>query len=266
MMTEVCGRYSVAVQAQEAAEELRAVLTVEALPARYNLAPTQDAPIVVERAERRLGLARFGLVPAASEGPRAAGARWINLRAEGVASQPRFAETAERRRCLVLADGFYEWKREGRHKQPYFFRAVGGGLLTFAGVWDIWQGEESLENGESEGLGAQEAAAARVPSFAVLTTRPDPLVAQIHDRMPLIVPPALRDRWLSPDEHDVRALLRAIRDAEPVALEAWKVSPRVGRVANDDAGLAAPLDDQRLVPGSPAAAQRPPPPGRDVPT
>ncbi|AKF07792.1 SOS response-associated peptidase [Sandaracinus amylolyticus] len=229
----MCGRYTVAIQAQEAADELRAVLTIDAIEPRFNLAPTEDAPIAIEREERRIGLARFGLVPAESESPKAAGARWINLRAEGVATQRAFAESASRRRCLVIADGFYEWKREGTKKQPYHFRPVGGGLITFAGIWDIWQG----------GVGDE---TKRIPSFAILTTKPIAPVADIHDRMPMIVPPALRDRWLSPDEQDAREVIRAIQRAEPVALEAFKVSTKVGSVANDDPSLIVPLDDERL--------------------
>lgn len=241
----MCGRYTVAIQAQEAAEELRATLALEPGPPRFNLAPTEPAPIAIEREERRIGLARFGLVPAESEGPKAAGARWINLRAEGVAAQRAFAESAARRRCLVIADGFYEWKPEPAEedersgtkrkakgkprKQAWYFRREGGGLLTFAGIWDVWEGE----------------AGERIASFAILTTRPTPLVADVHDRMPLIVPPDLRDAWLAPAEHDARALLRALRDADPVALEAWRVGPRVGRAGNDDPTLIEPIDGER---------------------
>jgi putative SOS response-associated peptidase YedK len=229
MIAGVCGRYTVAIEAHEAAEELRARLTFEELAPRFNLAPTEDAPIAIEREERRIGLARFGLVPHDVEGPKAAGARWINLRAEGVATQRAFAESAAKRRCLVIADGFYEWKREGKQKQAWYFRKAGGGLLTFAGIWDVWEGPEG----------------ARLPSFAILTTKPTEIVADIHDRMPMIVPASERDRWLAPSEDDARAVIRAIRDAEPVALEAWKVGARVGSVANDDAGLVEPIDEER---------------------
>lgn len=231
----MCGRYTVAIDAQEAAEELGAVLAVPAIEPRFNLAPTDDAPIAIERQERRIGLARFGLVPAESESPKAAGARWINLRAEGVATQRQFAESAARRRCLVLADGFYEWKHEGGKKRPFHFRLPAGGLITFAGIWDVWEGDDE-KTGEHR----------RIPSFAILTTRPSELVARVHDRMPMIVPPALRDRWLSPDEHDAREVIRAIRDAEPIALEAFEVSAKVGSVRNDDPSLIEPIGGERL--------------------
>lgn len=238
----MCGRYTVAIQAQEVAEELRAAIHMPAdAPARFNVAPTQDAPIAIELAAvehdpRRIGLARFGLVPAESEGPKAVGARYINLRSENVAGQQAFAESAATRRCLVVADGFYEWKKpeEGAKsgkKQPYFFRPAKGGLLTFAGIWDMWKAPEGD----------------RLPSFAILTAKPYPEVGAVHDRMPLIVPPAFRDRWLSPDEHDARALLRELRDAQRVPLESYPVSPRVGSVANDDPSLI-----ERVDPGSPS--------------
>lgn len=233
----MCGRYTVAIQAQEVAEELRAAIHMPAdAPPRFNVAPTQDAPIAIELAgaetdRRRVGLARFGLVPAESDGPKAVGSRYINLRSENVAGQQAFAESAATRRCLVVADGFYEWKQpaegeRGAKKRPYYFRPAGGGLLTFAGIWDIWRAPEGD----------------RLPSFAILTAKPDPLVGAVHDRMPLIVPPALRERWLAPDEHDARALLREIRDAQRVQLESYPVSPRVGSVANDDPSLIERVD------------------------
>jgi putative SOS response-associated peptidase YedK len=232
----MCGRYSVSVKAHEAASELAATVAVDALPERYNLAPTDDAPIVVERGsgeaiERRIGLARFGLVPSGSEGPKAVGAKYINLRAEGVASQKAFAESAKHRRCLVLADGFYEWKKEGAGKQAWYVRREGGGLITFAGIWDVW--------GPPEGEGD------RVPSFAILTTKPSEMIAELHDRMPIVVPPHLRAKWLSGTEEDAKALLRELRDADPVPLEAWKVSLRVGNVRNDDPTLREPIDGER---------------------
>ena len=235
----MCGRYTVAIQAQEIAEELRAAIHMpEGAPPRFNVAPTQEVPIAIELASvdhdhRRLGLARFGLVPAESEGPKAVGARYVNLRSENVAGQQAFAESAATRRCLVVADGFYEWRKDGEgksaKKQPFYFRPQGGGLLTFAGIWDLWRGED----GE------------KLPSFAILTTKPDEVVGPVHDRMPLIVPRALRDRWLSTGEHDARALLRELRDAPRDPLESFPVSTRVGSVANDDPSLI-----ERVDPGS----------------
>lgn len=232
----MCGRYSVAIQAIEIAGELRAALHMPAdAPPRYNVAPTQDAPIALELAgvesdARRIGMARFGLVPAESEGPKAVGAKYVNLRAEGVASQRMFAESAASRRCLVIADGFYEWQKTGeKTKQPWRFAPEGGGLITFAGIWDLFE----------------PASGEKIPSFAILTGAPREPVKSVHDRMPVIVPPELRDRWLSRDEHDAKALLRAIRDAQPVALEAFRVSTRVGSVANDDPSLIEPIDDER---------------------
>jgi putative SOS response-associated peptidase YedK len=225
----MCGRYTIAIQAHEAAEELRAVLTIDAIPERYNLAPTDDAPIaLVTQSERRIGLARFGLVPTTSDGPKAVGARYINLRAEGLTRQEQFAVSAARRRCLVLASGFYEWKREGTKKEPWLIHAEGGDLITFAGIWDVWRAEDHT-----------------VPSFAILTTGPSALMRELHDRMPLIVPPAMRDAWLDPDESDVKKVLAAVRSAPPIALEAHRVSTRVGNVRNDDPTLVEPIDDER---------------------
>lgn len=232
----MCGRYSVAIQAIEVANELRAALHLPAeMPQRFNVAPTNDAPIAIELADvhtdrRRIGLARFGLVPAESGGPKAVGARYLNLRAEGVASQRMFAESAAARRCLVIADGFYEWEKTGaKTKQAWRVHASDGALITMAGIWDVWRPVD----GE------------KVPSFAILTIPSIAPLSSLHDRMPVIVPHELRDRWLSPEEHDAKALLREIRHAAPVALEAYRVSPRVGNVANDDPSLLDPIDDER---------------------
>lgn len=230
----MCGRYAVRVEARRAAAELRATVTFGEIPARYNVAPTSSAPIAIERAypdglDRRIGLARFGLVPAASEGPKAVGARYINLRSETVAFQKAFAETVSLRRCLVIADGFYEWKREGAARQPYYIHAADGSLLTFAGVFEVWKGANE-----------------DLASFAILTTKPSALIAPIHDRMPLIVSPPLRDLWLSPAQTDGRRALAAVRAAEPVMLEAYRISARVGRVSENDPSLIEPIDDERL--------------------
>jgi putative SOS response-associated peptidase YedK len=227
----MCGRYSVAVRLADAARELRATLAVPPdRPPAYNVAPTQHAPIVVERAERRLGLARFGLVPAASEGPQAVGARYINLRAESIVSQKAFAEAIARRRCLVVADGFYEWREEGGRKQPYRIRLEGGGLLTFGGVFEIWK-----RSGGS------------IASFAILTTAASSVVRPIHERMPLIIPPGQRDRWLAPEEQDARTVLSQVQRADPVQLEIYRVSLRVGHPRHDDPSLIEPIDSERWV-------------------
>ena len=214
----MCGRYTLATPEQELIETFDLPgLTFEYF-ARYNIAPGQEAPVVAEdRRGRRAGLMTWGLVPAWRR-DRAKGI--INARSETVAEKPAFRESFERRRCLVPADGFYEWKREsdGR-KAPFWLHPTGGGPIAFAGVWDRWgKGERALF------------------SFAILTTASNPDVSAIHDRMPVIVPRRAWTAWLArssaPEELD-----SVLRVPGAGLLSARRVSTRVNSAREDDPAL-----------------------------
>jgi putative SOS response-associated peptidase YedK len=191
-------------------------------PPRYNVAPTEDVPVVrAAPTGRRLDLLHWGLVPRWAQDP-SIGNRMINARAETAAEKPAFRDALRRRRCLIPADGFYEWKKvEGaKRKQPYLFRMKGDRPFAFAGVWESWRREgEALE------------------SFTILTTGPNELLAGVHDRMPVIVAPADYDRWLDPARNatDVQDLLRAYPAGE---MEAVRVSTRVNNAGFDDPSCA----------------------------
>lgn len=206
----MCGRYTIAAPP----EELLEVFDVPDLGfdhrPRYNVAPGQECPVVGEdRAGRRIGLMRWGL-PAPPGGRTAP---LINARAETVRVRPAFREAFTRRRCLVPADGFYEWAREGGGKTPWWFHPRGGGLLAFAGIW----------TGRA---------------FAILTAAANDDVRPVHPRMPLLVAPADHARWLSRGTDPGR--LADVLGSPPAGLlEARRVSPRVGSTAHDDAGLIA---------------------------
>ncbi len=233
----MCGRYSVSVPTPELAASLGAELVGsalegggggDALPPRWNVAPTQLAPMLVARPTRRLGPARFGLVPAGAESVRAIGAKYVNLRAEGVASQQLFAESAATRRCLIPADAFYEWAGAEKGKRaPWLVRPADGSVFTFAGIYDVHTDE----------------AGARTTSFAILTVAAAAPIAAIHGRMPLVVSGDMRDAWLSRDERDARAMLRAARGAPLIEVVTHRVSKRVGSVANDDPSLHDRVED-----------------------
>ena len=219
----MCGRYTLAADADELVEAFDVPeLTFELMP-RYNIAPTQAAPVVAEdRRGRRAGLLTWGLVPGWRDEP---GAGLINARAESVASRPSFREAFERRRCLVPADGFYEWSHDGERKAPHWIHAPDGSLLSFAGIWERWSrsGAEPLH------------------TFAIVTTDANPDVAHLHDRMPVLISPPDRDDWLDRST-DVARLLEMLGSAPPGSLVHHEVSPRVNRPAEDDAGLIEPLD------------------------
>jgi putative SOS response-associated peptidase YedK len=222
----MCGRYTVR-SIQPVAELFGISLPPEFQP-RFNIAPTQDVLVVrsvaadAARAPARRGdLLRWGLVPSWAQDP-SVGNRMINARAETAAERPAFRDAMRRRRCLVPADGFYEWqKQEGsKRKQPHLIRMKGDRPFAFAGLWDTWRrGDEPLE------------------SFTILTTSPNELVRPIHDRMPVIISCEDYDRWLDPrvDSAGVADLLKPYPASD---MQANPVGTQVNNPANDDPSCA----------------------------
>jgi len=212
----MCGRYTLTTPADELAAEIGAEVPAGYQP-RFNVAPQQ--PVLVlgldASGRRRLAFLRWGLVPWWAR-PEDARSGPINARAETVASRPAFRDAFRSRRCLIVADGFYEWKREGRTRIPFRFRPPGGGLLTFAGLWERWDG-----------------AGEPLYTCAIVTTAASADIAPIHDRMPAILGPAVRERWIDPDA-DAGSLLALLgAGAGPARLDACEVSRLVNNVAND---------------------------------
>lgn len=228
----MCGRYSLAVTAEELVE----VFDVPALGAhalelpRWNVAPTQLAPaLILGRDGRRLGPLRWGLVPFWADDPRI-GHRLINARSESAHQTPAFREAFRSRRCLLPADGFYEWKRGpgGRGpRTPYWIHPPEGGLVTFAGLWERWRPPE----GEP------------LHTFTILTTGAGGWLKAIHDRVPVIVAPEDRDRWMDPDTpaEQARELLGPPGDDLLIARE---VSTRVNKPEHDDPGCVEPMGEE----------------------
>jgi putative SOS response-associated peptidase YedK len=214
----MCGRYTLAVPSDELVEVFDVPEPTFALAPRFNVAPGQDAPVVGEdRRGRRMGLLRWGFVPA-----RAAGAAraFVNARGESVARTPSFREAFAHRRCLVPADGFYEWREDGGRKVPYWFHPVDGRVLSFAGIWEHWErhGEEPRDG------------------FAILTIAANDDVRPVHERMPLIVAPADRAAWLARDTEPA-VLGQILARPAPGSLAARRVSTRVNSARDDDADL-----------------------------
>lgn len=205
--------------------ELKRVFKLEAAPKagpRYNIAPTQMAPIVIAGGEgRSLELARWGFVPAWSRDP-AIGARLTAARAESVAEEPAYQDAFRTQRCLVPANGFYVWQQRGTQKQPHRIALRNNALLAFAGVWENWQPPE----GEP------------IKTFAIITTPANRLVGSLEDRMPAIIAPADHERWLTtPAERAGRLLVPYTG-----AMLAAPVSTRVNNLRNDDADLLMPVN------------------------
>jgi len=188
---------------------------------RYNIAPTQDVPVILKRGiERELALFQWGLVPSWSVEPKG----FINARAETLEDKPSFSESFQRRRCLIPADGFYEWVRSGKHKQPYFFQVQDETPFAFAGIWDQWQ-----RNGVS------------INSCAIITTTPNELLATIHDRMPVILNPEAQESWLRENARpaELKELLVPIPGSE---MKSFPVSPRVNYAEVDESQLVEPIE------------------------
>ena len=208
----MCGRFSLGADTDRLIAEFG--LAPEERTPRYNVAPTQPVTAVVRAPEGlRAGALRWGLLPAGGSGR--SRTPLINARAETVDRLPSFSEAFRRRRCWVLADGFYEWRREeDGSRVPYHITLPGRRPFAFAGIW-------SRDDGPGDGVGC-----------AILTTRPAPAVAPIHDRMPVILPAGARDAWLDPAAPP-DTLTRLLRPWEG-PLEVTRVSTRVNSVANDD--------------------------------
>jgi putative SOS response-associated peptidase YedK len=191
---------------------------------RYNIAPTQQVGVVRQAGlgQREFVWMRWGLVPSWAK-DLSIGSQLINARSETAAAKPAFRDSFKRRRCLIAADGFYEWKKEGRQNQPYLIRLKEGGPFAFAGLWERWDRD-----------------AERIETCTILTTPANELLRDLHDRMPVIFGPADYDRWLNPVAGDA-AELQPLLDAYPAHdLVVEPVSPRLNQVANDDPGVLEP--------------------------
>ena len=225
----MCGRYTLTASPEQIIAHfgLRQAPDVEA---RYNIAPTQEVP-VVRRLEaggpRSADLLRWGLVPFWADDLKI-GNRMINARAETVATKPAYRASFRRRRCLVPADGFYEWRLEAHGKQPYLFRRRDGGVFAFAGLWDRWVSKEEDE---------------AVESFTILTTDANNPVRPIHRRMPVILPERYYDLWLDPAVEDAERLAQLLGPPPDEELVAVAVSQKVNSPANDDPSVIEPADN-----------------------
>ncbi|MBP9591052.1 MAG: SOS response-associated peptidase [Steroidobacteraceae bacterium] len=222
----MCGRFAF-YSPHEAVSRLFGVADAPAVEPRYNIAPTQFIAAVREREDRRrgLGLLYWGLVPSWSK-DRAIGARMINARGETLREKPSFRSAYRRRRCLVLADGYYEWQRSGAVKQPFFISLASGEPFGMAGLWETWSDPAGGDPFES---------------CCIVTTAPAAAVAHVHDRMPVIVDPADYAEWLDPANQSVDELDRLLVPSRNPGLNARPVSRRVNDARNQGADLVAPF-------------------------
>ncbi|MCE9634235.1 MAG: SOS response-associated peptidase [Planctomycetes bacterium] len=211
----MCARYTLTLGSQSLADVFE-IAHVHDFAPRWNVAPTQTVPVVVEgpRGVRRVEPMRWGLVPSWAD-DLAIGSRMINARAETAATKPSFRAAMRSRRCLVPADGFYEWTGPAGDRRPLRIRRKDGAVFAFAGLWEVWtKGREPVE------------------TFTILTTAPNDLLRSVHDRMPVILDPADFARWLDPDAKDPSAVADLAGLLVPCPEEAWEMV-RVSRWVND---------------------------------
>lgn len=226
----MCGRYTLT-SPLEALRELFGFVERPNLEPRANIAPTQDVLAVRlgEDGRRHAVSLRWGLLPRWAV-DRRVGARLINARAEGVARQPAFRKAFEERRCLIAADGFYEWQARDGGKQPHRICRQDGAPFAFAGLWESWR----------DPAGPKQAPA--VESCTILTTEANDLLRPIHERMPVILPTQAHDLWLT-EGAAPEALQSLLRPADPEGWIAYPVSSRVNKVSNDELSLLQPVDE-----------------------
>ena len=225
----MCGRYSLKTPADTLAEHFQLATSPFVSP-RFNIAPSQPIAVIrmhVLQKDRECVQVRWGLIPSWAKDP-SIGNKMINARAETVAEKPAFRGPLARSRCLVPADGYYEWQREdrrGRRKQPFYVRLRDGRPFAFAGLWERWTGPDGKA----------------VETCAILTTEPNESLKDIHDRMPVILAQADYDQWLDPAVRQAQLLQPLLRPYPPEDMTAYPVSLRVNDPGHDDPGCIEPL-------------------------
>ncbi|HEY8910220.1 MAG TPA: SOS response-associated peptidase [Desulfosporosinus sp.] len=220
----MCGRFTLA--EFEGIEERFLIETPELKP-NYNVAPSQDIPVIINNGANHLAIFRWGLIPFWAKDP-AIGHKMINARAETVDEKPSFKTSLQRKRCLIVADGFYEWKKEGSTKRPHRITLTNKELFGFAGLWDTWKSP----------------AGDMVNSCSIITTTPNELMAPIHDRMPVILLKEVEQVWLDQsitDSHFLKSLLIPYPAAQ---MTAYEVSTFVNSTKNNGPECLAPLMSQ----------------------
>ncbi|AGT30438.1 hypothetical protein M493_07695 [Geobacillus genomosp. 3] len=219
----MCGRFTLTVDL----EMLQARFHFRyqgSLAPRFNIAPSQEVLTVVAEGEERIGkMMRWGLVPFWAKDDRI-GAKMINARAETVDEKASFRHAFKRRRCLILADGFYEWKKDGAKKVPYRFTLKTGEPFAFAGLWERWEG-----------------ASGPLETCTIITTRANGIVAPIHDRMPVMLPPERHEDWLDPRLDDSEYLKSLLRPYPEEQMQVYEVSALVNSPKHDVSACIEPV-------------------------
>lgn len=224
----MCGRFSLRARNAALLAEYFGIVDVPLLKPRYNIAPSQPVPVLrlkprQSNSQRELVLLRWGLIPSWAKDP-AVGNRMINARAESVAVKPAFRGALQRRRCLLVADGFYEWQGASRSKQPYFIRFRDDRPFAFAGLWESWEGPDH----------------SAIDSCTIITSAANEMIRPIHDRMPVILPPESYKVWLDPGRQKFEEIAVLLVPFSSEEMEAYPVSTLVNNATHDEPGCVEP--------------------------
>jgi len=224
----MCGRYRLSRRKQLVEEYFDCGPWDEEWSPRYNIAPAQPIPVIRQNPKkpvREPALMKWGLIPHWAKTPSIA-TNTINAKSETAATKPAFRDPLKLRRCLIPADGFYEWRKTGTAKQPYCFEVNEGELFAFAGIWDRWRDPSGNT----------------VETCSILTTTPNAVTSAIHDRMPVILDPDSYDLWFDPGMQNVAAASELLKPYDARLMRCYPVSSRVNHVANDDEECSRPVE------------------------
>lgn len=220
----MCGRFTLTVSPETVQTSFNLTSVPEILSPRYNVAPSQSIAVITNENVSSLDFYRWGLVPSWAKDA-SMGNKMINARGETVHEKPAFRSAFRRRRCLILADGFYEWQKQNTVKVPMYIHVEEHRPFAFAGLWEIWRGE----GGEV------------IRSCTILTTTPNSLMASIHERMPVILSLEDYDTWLAPDEQPIDRLMKLVKPYDPAKMAAYPVSKLVNKPSYDSPELIQPV-------------------------
>jgi putative SOS response-associated peptidase YedK len=220
----MCGRYTVVKKAQNIEQRFGATIEKDTFGQNFNAAPTQVLPVISNAVPETVSFFKWGLIPFWAKDA-SIGNKMINARAETLNEKPAFRKNLQQKRCLVIADGFYEWKKEGKTKQPFRITLKDNGLFAFAGLWDEWRDDKGN----------------KVQSFTIITTDPNELMAPIHNRMPVILPANVEKDWLRADLKPAEAL-ELLLPYNAADMEAYPVSTLVNSPSNNIAEVIELLE------------------------
>ena len=224
----MCGRYRLSRRKQIIEEYFESAPWDDDWNPRYNIAPTQPVAVIRQHPKepvRQISTMGWGLIPHWSKDA-SSSASTINARSETAATKPAFRDPLKFRRCLIPADGFYEWKRTGASKQPFCFEVNDGELFAFAGLWDGWKNAEGQW----------------IKTCSILTTVPNAVTATVHDRMPVILQPESYDLWLDPGMTDAQVVAELLKPYDARLMRSYPISTRINHVANDDEDCSQPVE------------------------